>query len=90
MSLHLAGISLIENSLTKFGGIEQMQIVQETLRQIILRVVPMPSFVSEARPALQRYFEATFPGATVDIEIATAIPCETNGKYRFSICKVAH
>lgn len=86
----VAGISLIENSLTKFAGIDQMQIVQEELRRITLRIVPAATFASAAQPHLQQYFESTFPGARVAIELTTSIPRERNGKYRFSICQVSH
>lgn len=84
----VAGISLIENTLTRIPGVEQMQIVQEQLDRIVLRIVPDEGVAIDARPALQRYFESTFPGAHVDIELVSAIPREANGKYRFAICKV--
>lgn len=86
----VAGVSLIENTLTKIPGIEQMQIVQEQLDRIVLKIVPEPRFASEARPELQRYFESTFPGSRIEIDLVTAIPRETNGKYRFAICRVSH
>ena len=86
----VAGVSLIENTLTKIPGIEQMQIVQEALDRIVLKVVPEPQFASESQPELQRYFESTFPGARVEIEIVASIPRESNGKYRFAICRVSH
>jgi phenylacetate-CoA ligase len=85
----VAGVSLIENTLTKIPGIAQMQIVQEALDRIVLRIVPEPQCASEARPELQRYFESTFPGARIEIEIVASIPREANGKYRFAICRVS-
>jgi phenylacetate-CoA ligase len=84
----VAGVSLIENTLTRIPGIEQMQIVQEQLDRIVLRIVADPGGAAEARPALRNYFEATFPGARIDIELVSGIPREANGKYRFAICKV--
>jgi phenylacetate-coenzyme A ligase PaaK-like adenylate-forming protein len=84
----VAGISLIENSLTKFDGIDQMQIVQEELARIVLNVVPTSAFETEARGVLQDYFEETFPGASVQIEIVPGISREANGKHRFAICRV--
>lgn len=86
--VRVAGISLIENTLTKIPGIEQMQIVQEEMQRIVLKVVPEPAAPSHAGPELQRYFESTFPGATIEVETVGAIPREPNGKYRFAICRV--
>ena len=84
----VAGVSLIENTLTKFDGIEQMQIVQEDLQRIVLRIVAARGGYADPRTALREYFGATFPGARIDIEDVNAIAREPNGKYRFSICRV--
>jgi phenylacetate-CoA ligase len=84
----VAGISLIENSLTDLPGIDQMQIVQETLDHVTLRVVPGAGFTPDVEAALTRYFEGQFPGAAIALERVTAIAQEANGKYRFSICRV--
>lgn len=84
----VAGVSLIENSLTCIDGIEQMQIVQDEIDRITLRVVPDVEF-EPARPELQRYFESAFPGTRIAIELVPAIAREANGKHRFSICNVA-
>jgi phenylacetate-CoA ligase len=84
----VAGISLIENSLTKMAGMDQMQIVQESLQDIRLRIVTNAEFTPARRDEVQRYFEATFEGATVAIEQVARIEPEPNGKYRFSICRV--
>ena len=85
----VAGVSLIENTLTKVPGIEQMQIVQEALDHIVVRMIPEARAAGDSRPALQHYFAATFPGARVDIDLVPAIPREANGKHRFAICRVA-
>ena len=84
----VAGVSLIENSLTKFPGIGQMQIVQDSLDTMRLRVVPDEGFDEAARALLADYFRETFPGADVHIELAGEIRREANGKYRFAICNV--
>jgi len=85
----VAGISLIENSLTKIPGIVQMQIVQESLTSIRLRVVPDSGFHGDWQAELEAYFRGIFPGAEVSVERTADIPPEPNGKYRFSICRVA-
>jgi len=51
--------------------------------------VPTPDETAAAAPMLVRYFEQTFPGATVAVQRMVRIPQEANGKYRFAICKVA-
>jgi phenylacetate-CoA ligase len=85
----VAGISLIENTLTRIPGIEQMQIVQEDLLRLVLRIVPGGDFRPERRHELITYFQSTFPGADVELHEVEAIPPEPNGKYRFSICRLA-
>lgn len=84
----VAGVSLIENTLTIIPGIEQMQIIQEQLDRIVLKIVQEEGGAPDARRPLRRYFESTFPGARIDIERVLTIPREANGKYRFAICKV--
>ncbi len=84
----VAGISLIENSLTKFPGLDQMQIVQSSLLAITLRVVPGQGFDASVQGALVNYFQSEFPEAAVTVESVRTIPREPNGKYRFSICNL--
>ena len=84
----VAGVSLIENSLTRFGGIEQMQIVQDEADRIRLRLVPGAGFAEQALGPLTDYFTATFPGARIDLELVDDIPREPNGKFRFAICNI--
>jgi len=84
----VAGISLIENTLTRIPGIEQMQIVQDALNHLVVRIVPGPEFSAQRRDELQSYFASTFNGAAIELEDVKAIAQEANGKYRFSICRV--
>jgi phenylacetate-CoA ligase len=84
----VAGISLIENSLTRIPGIDQMQIVQEALDRIVLRVVPGSTYATATFQELVGYFQATFPGADIELHEIDSIPPEPNGKYRFSICRL--
>jgi phenylacetate-coenzyme A ligase PaaK-like adenylate-forming protein len=84
----VAGVSLIENSLTKFPGIEQLQIVQNSLDSIHLRIVPDAAFSESVRSRLTDYFAGTFPGCAIDVELVAEIRREANGKYRFAICHV--
>jgi phenylacetate-CoA ligase len=85
----VAGISLIENTLTDIAGIDQMQIVQESIERLVVRIVPGADLTPANRAALANYFAATFPGTDVELQDVAAIPAEPNGKYRFSICRIA-
>jgi len=84
----VAGVSLIENTLTKIPGIDQMQIVQEALDQIVVHVVPGAGFSTATVDVLSRYFRALFEGVRIDVVTTSTIASEPSGKYRFSICKV--
>lgn len=84
----VAGVSLIENTLTKIPGIDQMQIVQEALDHIVLHVVPSAGFSAATTNALSVYFREQFEGACIDLVTVKSIEPEPSGKYRFSICKV--
>jgi len=85
----VAGVSLIENTLTKISGIEQMQIVQEALDVINLNVVQGEDFDKNRQEELIRYFKNLF-GQEISITILPVkeIRPERSGKYRFSICKI--
>lgn len=85
----VAGISLIENTLTKIPGIEQMQIVQEALDVINLNVVQGEDFNKNRQEELINYFKKLFgPEMDIAIRYAKEIKPERSGKYRFSICKI--
>ena len=85
----VAGVSLIENTLTKYPGIDQMQIVQETADGLTLRLVTGPAFSRREAEALVDYFHQVFGRKTdVRLEIADEIRPESSGKYRFSICRI--
>ena len=86
--VRVAGVSLIENTLTRFGGIEQMQIVQDDRDRILLRLVAGGDFERDARRQLLDYFASTFPGARIDLELVDEIGREPNGKFRFAICRL--
>lgn len=85
----VAGVSLIENTLTRIPGIFQMQIIQESLATIVLRIVPDHLFDRSGEEELLRYFRSLFGSAvSVEIEYVPRIKPEKSGKYRFSICRV--
>jgi len=85
----VAGISLIENTLTRIPGIDQMQIVQEDLGSIALNLVRGQAFGSQTEDELTGYFKTLFgEGCRVEINVVDEIQAEKSGKYRFSICRV--
>ena len=85
----VAGVSLIENTLTRIPGVDQMQIVQDALLHLVIRIVPGRDLDEMRRRELADYFRETFPGASIELEDVSRIDPEPNGKYRFSICRVA-
>jgi phenylacetate-CoA ligase len=85
----IAGVSLIENTLTKIPGIDQMQIIQENFQNISIHVVPGTSFSQTTSDALIAYFHDTFGKETeIIVELVEEISPERSGKYRFSICRI--
>jgi phenylacetate-CoA ligase len=85
----VAGVSLIENTLTKLPGIDQMQIVQESIDRIILRLVQGKGYRKEIEEELVEYFTVVFgESVRVVVELVDAILPEASGKFRFSICKI--
>lgn len=85
----VAGISLVERTLTKVPGIEQMQLVQETLNEVTINRVKGKEFDTGSDQALVAAMREVFD-ERVNLTICdvAAIPQEASGKYRFSICRV--
>jgi len=85
----VAGVSLIENTLTKIPGIDQMQIVQKSLNLIMLNIVAGRGFDEEKRQELISYFEDLLGNETkIELNFVPEIKPDRTGKFRFSICKV--
>ncbi len=85
----VAGISLIENTLTKYPGIEQMQIVQHDLDCMTLNIARDESFGEDCVRSLEASMYDMF-GSQLNItfNFVKEIQSEPNGKYRFSICRI--
>jgi len=85
----VAGISLVERTLTKVPGIEQMQLVQSELNHIIINRVKASEYSKttdqELISAMREVFDEQ---VSISINDVTSIPQEPSGKYRFSVCKV--
>jgi phenylacetate-CoA ligase len=84
----VAGVSLIENTLTVYPGIEQMQLVQEELDHLLVRVVVNADFSADIESSLVGYFRKQFPGTAVQIRREATIEQEKSGKFRFAICRI--
>lgn len=85
----VAGISLIENTLTRYPGIGQLQVVQETVDRLRVNLVRAAGWREETVDALTSFFrDALGAGLELEIDYVERIPREANGKYRFSICRV--
>ncbi|WP_439621542.1 phenylacetate--CoA ligase family protein [Gemmata sp.] len=86
----ISGISLTENFALLIPGTAQMQIVQESLYELRIRLVPDDEFGPESRDKIGALVRETFgPQVRYDVELVDAIPQEPSGKYRFCISKVA-
>ena len=85
----VSGISLVERTLTKIPGIEQMQLVQETVKSLIINRVKGQEYQQETdKQLLNELAEVFGKDVTYQILDIKHIPQEASGKYRFSICKV--
>lgn len=85
----ISGISLTENFAMLVPGIEQLQIIQESLDRFTFRIVRADDYgpVSDARIA-ELVAQRFGPEATFTCEFVDRIPQEPSGKYRFCISKV--
>ncbi|QEI13641.1 phenylacetate--CoA ligase family protein [Cellvibrio japonicus] len=85
----VAGVSLVERTLTKIPGVEQMQLVQENLYEIIIHRVKGVEYTSQTDILLMEEFRQVFDDRiNLIIRDVEKIPQEKSGKYRFSICKI--
>lgn len=86
----ISGISLTENFALLIPGTAQMQIVQESLYELRIRLVPDDEFGPESRRKIGELVHDTFgPQVQFDVELVASIPQEPSGKYRFCISKIA-
>ena len=85
----VAGISIIENTLTKLPGIKQLQIVQTAALKLTANLVPGSGYGDEVANQLKEILKDIMGrDFAVDINQVEAIPQESSGKYRFTICRI--
>jgi phenylacetate-CoA ligase len=87
----ISGISLTENFALHVPGVAQLQIIQETVRRFVFRLVPGPDFGPDSVRRIAELVAERF-GPDVEHECITVdgIPQEASGKYRFCISRVAN
>jgi phenylacetate-CoA ligase len=76
---------------TAIEGIKQFQVVQETMSEINIKVVPEETFEEGQRDILiKRIREYLGEDMNINFQMVDKIPLTKSGKYRFVISKVAH
>ena len=86
----ISGISLTENFALLITGAAQVQIVQDAIDHLVIRLVPDDEFGDASYRQIAKLVDETF-GESVryEVDLVDAIPQEPTGKYRFCISKVA-
>jgi phenylacetate-coenzyme A ligase PaaK-like adenylate-forming protein len=85
----VAGISIIENSLTKIPGLQQMQIVQDKMGYLQVNLVTGENYTDENGKELVRSLRQMLgSGMQIDLNFVEAIAQEKSGKYRFAKCLI--
>jgi len=86
----ISGISLTDHFATEIRGAAQVQIVQEKLTFLRLRMVAGDGFGPDSHRQIETLVRNTFgPRMAYEVELVDAIPQEASGKYRFCVSPVA-
>jgi phenylacetate-CoA ligase len=86
----ISGISLTDHFATEIPGAAQVQIVQEKLTFLRLRLVAGAGFGPESRRRIEAMVRSTFgPDMQYAVDLVDAIAPEPSGKYRFCVSPVA-
>src|SRR6266699_4331030 len=85
----VAGVSLVERTLTAIPGSVQMQLVQNELHLLLVKLVIGMRFDQEAEKALRQELKSVFGDAVaIQIQYLSNLTQSWTGKYRFAICNV--
>jgi len=85
----VSGAALTIYLIANTPGVRQAQIVQDQPDAVRLRIAKGGEFTGKSMEFLQSKVPEFFgEGMRVDYEFVDEIPCESSGKYRFSICNV--
>jgi phenylacetate-CoA ligase len=86
----ISGISLTDHFATEIRGASQVQIVQEKLTFLRLRMVAGEGFGPDSHGQIETLVRNTFgTDMRYEVELVDAIPQEASGKYRFCVSPVA-
>lgn len=87
----VSGISLTDHFAGHIPGIGQIQIVQEKINFLKLKIVKNNKYDEESTKRMEVLIEDFFgKDMKYQIEFAKKIHQDNSGKYRFTICKVNH
>lgn len=85
----VAGVSLVERTLTGIPGIEQMQLIQDEICRVCVKVVKDSRFNQVAENKLRYELQAALGGeVAIEIQCVPTLDQTRSGKYRFAICNV--
>lgn len=85
----VAGVSLVERTLTGIPGIEQMQLVQNELHRVSVKLVRDSRFSEITEHRLRHELQAVFGHeVTIEIDYVPTLDQTRAGKYRFAISNV--
>ena len=86
----ISGISLTENFAVLIKGAAQVQLIQEEVTHLRVKMVRDPIFDGESERQIGELVLRTFgPTMRYDLEFVDLIPQEPSGKYRFCVSKVS-
>jgi phenylacetate-CoA ligase len=87
----ISGISLTENFAVLIDGAAQVQLIQEEVTHLRVRMVRGTEFNTTSEQQVKQLVLDTFgPTMRYDLEFVETIPQEPSGKYRFCVSKVAN
>jgi phenylacetate-CoA ligase len=85
----VSGISLTDHFAGQIPGVSQMQIVQEKLDFLRIRVVRDQFFDESSRQSVSKLIHEFFgERMKFEFEFVQEIPREPSGKYRFTVCMI--
>jgi hypothetical protein len=72
------------------SGVIEAQVIQESIDQLRVRIVPSDSFSEESQQRLERRLHEKLGGPEIHFELCDRIPRGHNGKYRQFVCTLAN
>ncbi|MGA1841305.1 MAG: phenylacetate--CoA ligase family protein [bacterium] len=85
----ISGISLTENFAMLISGIKQIQIIQEQLDCLVLKIVKSENFSIETEKQIHKLFVERFGSKMrYRVDLVNSIQIEHSGKYRFCVSKL--